>query len=709
MTSSLYIIGNYYKNRDDLDNAEKYIKLALETINLHDRAEDYLEKEIIRNPGSIVNPRSALNHYNDMILSYKASSYASLGFVSSRKGKREEAIEYEKRAGEYMKENLEKYAEDEMREKQDIILYACHLVSLSDLYSQNSQYEESNECARKSIEYFKKVGRPEYYRSYWQLAQNMYYADLDSALFYALQALEVTHSYGNLDDKQRSLSILAQIYVGKKEYNSAEKYLSDALDILQGKIRREIVSMTIEQKQRLWSLNEFKFLLYRDIIAKCDLNGVLISKLLNYSLFSKSLILDSEIVNEEKHKRLVVIWKDIQEKLSNKDIAIEFITTRNDLYEKNYHALVIDKTCEYPQIISLFSETDLKELKQKESLSDLEVLGNLIWKPILNQYDRVENIYFSPDGMLYKYPIEYCNVDGIGEMMEHYNIYRLSSTKEIIFRNTEAPKTNAILYGGLNYETLATESTSNIVKNRNSLLRSISARGGFEPLDNTLKEVQEIDSLLTNKNVSSILFTDEKGTEESFKYFSGKDVNMIHLSTHGMYIGPDSVNQKKIKNNYNFLELIRSENDPVQEDIVLTHSFLVMSGGNKLIYRETISPQLDDDILTAFEISQLDLRKVDLVVLSACETGLGDLNSGGVYGLQRGFKKAGTNTILMSLDKVDDEATKILMVEFYKNLMSGKSKHKSLIDSQKQLRMVDNGKYDKPEYWASFILLDGLN
>jgi len=63
----------------------------------------------------------------------------------------------------------------------------------------------------------------------------------------------------------------------------------------------------------------------------------------------------------------------------------------------------------------------------------------------------------------------------------------------------------------------------------------------------------------------------------------------------------------------------------------------------------------------------------------------------------------------MSLWKVDDTATRILMVEFYKNLMNGKSKHQSFKDAQKYLRQFDNGKYDKPEYWASFIMLDGLN
>ena len=123
----------------------------------------------------------------------------------------------------------------------------------------------------------------------------------------------------------------------------------------------------------------------------------------------------------------------------------------------------------------------------------------------------------------------------------------------------------------------------------------------------------------------------------------------------------------------------------------------------------TIPDGVEDGILTAQEIANLDFIGLDLVVLSACQTALGDITSEGVYGLQRGFKKAGANTILMSLDKVDDEATKILMVDFYKNLMSGKSKHQSLKDAQKHLRQIDNGKYNKPEYWASFIMLDGIN
>jgi CHAT domain-containing protein len=122
--------------------------------------------------------------------------------------------------------------------------------------------------------------------------------------------------------------------------------------------------------------------------------------------------------------------------------------------------------------------------------------------------------------------------------------------------------------------------------------------------------------------------------------------------------------------------------------------------------RGNIPEGVDDGVLTAREIAQLDLRTLDLVVLSACETGLGDVSGDGVFGLQRGFKKAGAKTLLMSLWKVDDHATQLLMTEFYRNLTAGQSKRQAFIAAQQHLRQCEGGKYDKPEFWAAFILLD---
>jgi CHAT domain-containing protein len=211
---------------------------------------------------------------------------------------------------------------------------------------------------------------------------------------------------------------------------------------------------------------------------------------------------------------------------------------------------------------------------------------------------------------------------------------------------------------------------------------------------------------LETQKVQTELLTGIEGTETSFKNLSGQNVSIIHLATHGMYITPMEASIQRANNNFLF---IRLGDIDIQEDYALTRSFLVMTGGNCLPHRVSIPEMAEDGILTALEISTLDLNGLDLIVLSACQTALGDINKEGVYGLQRAFKKAGANTILMSLDKVDDEATRILMVEFYRNLTNGKTKHQSLHEAQNILRKVDRGKYDDPKYWASFIMLDGLD
>ena len=690
-------IGNYYHYAEDLDRAEMYLKKAIETLDGQDDARQIIAKDKESIGYYNVEEPDRINILKRYICFVKSNCYSTLANTFMKKRMLSDAILTIKERGEMLKEVDEES-------------YAWNLTTLSNYYLQNYQISEAISCVKQSIELLKKYNNRNDYLaiSYGLLAQCFFKnGNKQQAYNYFMHSLSLID--GNNDIRIVLAASLSSLYIDDKEYVKAEHLLSEIIDSVQTNIKHDIIGMTTEQKQRLWNQYDWLYLQYREIVENSDWNNELNSKLYNYILFSKSLLLDTEVSDGNLLlQRMNIGWKDIQKMLSGQDIAIEIFTTIEDSLHSTYHAMIIDKKSKFPNMITLYNESMLEELKKKSTKSIMDIVGELIWKPILSQYSNVETIYFSPDGILNRLPIEYCYVDGIGEMMNHYNLFRLSSTKEVVFHNKKAQKANAILYGGLNYETQAMDSIGHSSTMANSLLRSINARGGFEPLYNALDEVLEIDRLLKRTNVSSTLYTDEKGTESSFKNLSGKDIDMIHLSTHGMYISPDSVYQKKNKNNFDFLEVIRNEKDPVQEDIVLTHSFLVMSGGNKLIYRKTIDSQIDDDILTAYEISQLDLRNVDMVVLSACETGLGDINSNGIHGLQRGFKKAGVKTILMSLDKVDDEATKILMVEFYRNLMSGKSKHQSLKDAQKYLRQIENGKYDRPEYWASFILLDGL-
>ena len=134
-------------------------------------------------------------------------------------------------------------------------------------------------------------------------------------------------------------------------------------------------------------------------------------------------------------------------------------------------------------------------------------------------------------------------------------------------------------------------------------------------------------------------------------------------------------------------------------------SGLLLAGSNYAFtgHFEQLPKSLQDGVLYAKEISLLDLSETELVVLSACETGQGDITSEGVFGLQRAFKMAGVQTIIMSLWKVNDQATQLLMTEFYNNWIG---KHQSKRDAFRNAQTTVRIKYEEPEYWAGFVMLD---
>ena len=405
-----------------------------------------------------------------------------------------------------------------------------------------------------------------------------------------------------------------------------------------------------------------------------------------------------------------ISWKEVQAHLKEGDVAIEIVSFDIDSITY-YNAYIINNKSVAPQLVFLFYDSGKLKEQVRSHAIDYERLSMHIWgnNEMNEALKGAKNIYFSASGLFNTIGIEYLPITNNQYIFDKYNIYRLSSTRELCYANSAIRTKKVCLYGGLDYNTINTSATGNS-KQAYRLTRivedSIVKRGGFDPLFGSIQEINQIKEEIEKKDIKCSVFIGSEGTEESFKNLSGKQANIIHLSTHGMYI-PDDDSQ--ITNNV-FHFLLSGETPNLDEDTQsLSRSFLVMSGGNMLIRRDSIPEGKDDGILTALEISHLDFNDLDLVVLSACQTALGRVTSEGVYGLQRSFKKAGANTILMSLDKVDDEATQILMVEFYKNLMAGKSKHQSLKDAQKCLREFDNGKYAKPEYWASFIMLDGLN
>ena len=406
-------------------------------------------------------------------------------------------------------------------------------------------------------------------------------------------------------------------------------------------------------------------------------------------------------------------WKEIKNKLNDEDVAIEITSYLSiDGSKVYYDAYVIDCELDAPIILFLFDEDQIRDCIQNDSI-DYYGLSKLIWgnKHLLSTIKDKKNIFVSASGLLNSIAFEYLPLENGQYIFDHYNIYRLSSTRELYSIRTPIQLNNVILYGGLDYNNRTSEikvcNTAQTNQVSRSVVDSLITRGGLDPLIGSKQEVEEVKNEMLRHNIDCILYTDSEGTEESFKELSGSQINIIHLSTHGMYV---PVEEQKDSSNPSYHFILSDDYSDVDEEaILLSHSLLVMSGSNILIHNDCGFANKEDGILTALEISHLDFNDLDLVVLSACETGLGEIDSEGVYGLQRAFKKAGANSILMSLNKIDDEATRILMVEFYKNLMSGKTKLQSLKDAQHHLRTIENGKYDDPKYWASFIMLDGLN
>jgi CHAT domain-containing protein len=135
----------------------------------------------------------------------------------------------------------------------------------------------------------------------------------------------------------------------------------------------------------------------------------------------------------------------------------------------------------------------------------------------------------------------------------------------------------------------------------------------------------------------------------------------------------------------------------------LLRSGLAFAGANSAWRGDSIPNNWEDGILTSQEISQLNLTHTDLVVLSACETALGDIKgSEGVFGLQRAFKMAGVQTLIMSLWKVPDTQTSQLMQCFYKYWLGGMTKHDAFKKSQNEIRKAN----PNPYYWAAFVMVD---
>ena len=455
----------------------------------------------------------------------------------------------------------------------------------------------------------------------------------------------------------------------------------------------------------------------------------------------RRLIRQSKVYGDFTHN-LTIDWKEVQGKLKKNEAAVEFVNFAE--YDSIYYAAyVVRKGDKTPRWVSFDPRAKTEKLNNSTVYTS-STMSQWLWGKLAKELNGVKTVYFAPSGELYNIGIEYMPdyADSTRRIGDRWTLHRLSSTRDLALNKEKYSRGSSAVYGGLQYDAdkqvLQRDSKRRPNRPRDwepfNIADTLASRGGADYLPGTRMEAIGIDSTLRTAHFENQLFTDTLGTEASFKALDGQRKSLLHISTHGFYWDPEEAD---LRNDYIKTIDFGLGDGKVRytEDKALTRSGLLMAGANNALKGGIMPDSVDDGILTAKEIAELDLRGLDMVVLSACQTGLGDVSGEGVFGLQRGFKKAGAQSILMSLWKVDDRATQLLMTRFYHNWMSGMSKKKALTEAQEYLRnymetrteaeeatddglaLEDNRRYKtvtvkpytSPRYWAAFILLDALD
>lgn len=424
---------------------------------------------------------------------------------------------------------------------------------------------------------------------------------------------------------------------------------------------------------------------------------------------------------------LYINTDSVRRALRPDEVAVEFVRcTTFGADDASYVALTLRHDYDRPHLLLLFNESTLQQLAESSPLGDLgSGLWDVLWKPIANDCGGTlpRRIFFAADGLLYNLPVEYCTMPDGQTLAEATECYRLSSTRDLARKHQSQKGTGEIaLFGGIDYNAgtqdmaLANSVTQDRLRlatppeDLQSLMASRGedfpaarkAKTGLVPLKGAKEEIDAIDAMLRKEGFSPWVFDSCRATGESVKMMAQTDLRILHFATHGLYVPRG---KRPIFRNIT----TDAEETPLEEDESLSRSALAMAGANTLKHTAQKTDGGESGYLSAYDISLLDLQGLDLAVLSACESGLGDVTGEGVFGLQRGFKKAGTHSLLMSLDKVNDYATKLFMNTFYHSYIAlRKTKREALIDALHHVRTTEGGRWNAPAYWAPFILLDGM-
>lgn len=405
-------------------------------------------------------------------------------------------------------------------------------------------------------------------------------------------------------------------------------------------------------------------------------------------------------------------YQDIKQSLKEDEVLLDFTDYKSDKKVQQFACFVVDRKQANPKLVKSFTEEGIKimldgkptDFLYREPYASKAV--DLLWKPFTKEVTGKKTIYYVPSGILHRIALESLPLSDGSLLGEHYHFVRLTSAREIVKlkgRTRIAQNAEATLYGALKYDidtvSMAQEAARYKVGPIIAFDRGETVKGDrrFKELPNAKEEIEKIEKILKNNHLRVTSQTGMEGNEESFLALSGNAPQILHVATHGFYYTPEKAKSVSYLNGHNDAMLL---------------SGLIMAGGNRAWMGRKMPEGVLGGVLTANSIANMDLKGTDLLVLSACQTGLGVATPEGVFGLQRAFKKAGVQTIVMTLWSVDDEATKDFMIKFYEEMANNQWNKRTAFEKAKEFMRgktyIRNGKSYKgdPYYWAGFVMLD---
>lgn len=339
--------------------------------------------------------------------------------------------------------------------------------------------------------------------------------------------------------------------------------------------------------------------------------------------------------------------------------------------------------------------TSLRDLRNKDTLQISRAGSEKIIEPIRALLGDAKHLLISPDGALNLIPFEALVDENNHYLIENYSFTYLTSGRDLLrMQKTGASQNKSLIitnpsFGEPPEQTIAvnkTRKTSNRSKRQSITATRNMSDIYFAPLSGTIQEARSIQALFPDAE----FLTGTQATESALKQAVAPRI--LHIATHGFFLQDDGNSEN------NLSAATRSNVSKTESKIEnpLLRSGLALAGANEH------SSGDDDGVLTALEASGLNLWGTKLVVLSACDTGLGEVKNGeGVYGLRRAFTLAGAESLVMSLWSVSDYTTRELMTNYYKNLKQGIGRGGAL--REVQLEMMKRKGREHPFYWAAFI------